>query len=132
MVREDLGRDPSWAQMLMKVARDPIISNRAHVHALPPSWGTLYELTKVEPKLLKAAIKDHRVNPKMERKQVAALLPAQTVNSPDDHLAAASEIAPQVEVASCQQTRAKSYYPRNAFANQNPRLAIYREQTITH
>jgi hypothetical protein len=37
----------------------------------PAAWRTLYELTKVEP----AVLKDGRVNPKMERKEVAALLP---------------------------------------------------------
>ena len=35
------------AQMLMAVAQHPVISNTKHVSFLPPSWGTLYELTKV-------------------------------------------------------------------------------------
>jgi hypothetical protein len=56
------------------LAGHPAISNATHVSHLPPSWGTLHELTKVEPAVLKAAIKDGRVNPKMERKEVAALL----------------------------------------------------------
>jgi hypothetical protein len=50
------------------LAGHPVISNAEHVRHLPPSWGTLYQLTKVEPAVLKAAIKDGRVNPKMERK----------------------------------------------------------------
>jgi len=45
----------------MEIARHPVISNTKHVSHLPPSWGTLYQLTRVEPKLLQAAIKDGRV-----------------------------------------------------------------------
>jgi hypothetical protein len=56
------------------LAGHPAISNAKHVSLLPPSWGTLYQLTRVETKALEAAIKDGRVNPKMERKEVAALL----------------------------------------------------------
>jgi hypothetical protein len=37
-----------------------IISNRNHGSDLPPSWRTLYQLTKVEDKKLIAAIKDGR------------------------------------------------------------------------
>ena len=33
---------------------------------MPASWRTLCELTKVETKALEAAIKDGRVNPKMQ------------------------------------------------------------------
>jgi hypothetical protein len=32
----------------MAVAEHPVLSNSAHVQNLPPSWGTLYELTKAE------------------------------------------------------------------------------------
>lgn len=54
------------------LAGHPIVSNRAHVPDLPASWGTLYELTKVPADVLKTAIKDGRVHPKMEKKEVAA------------------------------------------------------------
>ena len=33
--------------MLMAIAEHPAISNTNHGSYLPPSWGTLYELTKV-------------------------------------------------------------------------------------
>jgi hypothetical protein len=36
------------AQRLMAVAADQRISNGAHVSDLPTSWGTLYELTKLD------------------------------------------------------------------------------------
>ncbi len=38
------------AQMLMAIAEHPQLSNSAHAQNLPPSWRTLYEFTKVEPK----------------------------------------------------------------------------------
>jgi hypothetical protein len=37
---------------MMAVASHPVISNRNHGSDLPPSWRTLYELTKVEPAAL--------------------------------------------------------------------------------
>jgi hypothetical protein len=36
------------AQMLMAVARHSVLSNTAHGRLLPPSWRTLYELTKLD------------------------------------------------------------------------------------
>lgn len=62
------------AQRLMKVAEHPQISNAAHAQYLPPSWYSLYELTKVEPQRLTAAFKDGIITPDMERRDVSALL----------------------------------------------------------
>lgn len=76
MIRTKLPFNESTAQRLMKIAEHAVLSKAAHVQLLPPSWGTLYELTKVpEPKLI-AAINDGTVNPKMQRRDVKALLPA--------------------------------------------------------
>jgi hypothetical protein len=47
----------------MAIPGHPLISNRTHECDLPASWRTLYELTKVEPKVLQAAIKDGPINP---------------------------------------------------------------------
>ncbi len=63
------------AQRLMKIAAHPQLSNAAHVQHLPPSWGTLYELSKAEPLKLKNALKDGVITPDMPRKAVAALCP---------------------------------------------------------
>jgi hypothetical protein len=38
----------STAQRLMAIARDRRLTNPAHMQLLPPSWGTLYELTKLD------------------------------------------------------------------------------------
>lgn len=75
MVQDDLQMSPRTGRRFMEIARHPVISNRTLLSDLPPAWGALYELTKVEPAVLKAAIKDGRVNPKMERKEVAARRP---------------------------------------------------------
>jgi hypothetical protein len=56
------------------VAAHPIISHRGHGHALPPSMRTLYELTKLPTEMLRAKLMDGTINPKTQRKDVAAWL----------------------------------------------------------
>ena len=63
------------AQRLMAIAGNPVIANAAHASLLPPSWGTLYELTKLPSVQLEAKISDGSINPRLERRDVAALLP---------------------------------------------------------
>lgn len=74
-VKKEVGISPRMAHMLMKIAKHPVISNQKHVSDLPPSWGTLYQLTKVPRPRLEAKLKDGTVNANMERKEVAELLP---------------------------------------------------------
>src|SRR6516162_10305188 len=64
--------DLSYARKLRIIAAHPVISNRAHVHALPPSVFTLYELTKLPAALLRETLNDGSINAKLERKDVAA------------------------------------------------------------
>jgi hypothetical protein len=73
MVEVDLPFGPRTARRLMAVAQHPVISNRTHASVLPPSWMTLYELTRVPTEILTARIEDHTINPKIERKNVLAL-----------------------------------------------------------
>jgi len=61
------------ANKLMAVASHPQMSNPAHVRNLPPSWGTLYELTKIPEPTLQHALADGRITPDMPRKAVQAL-----------------------------------------------------------
>jgi len=63
--------DLSYARKLRIIAAHPVISNRAHVHALPPSVFTLYELTKLPAALLRETLNDGSINAKLERKDVA-------------------------------------------------------------
>jgi hypothetical protein len=48
MVESDLPFGPRTAQRLMAIADDPRLTNATHVSLLPPNWGTLYELTKLD------------------------------------------------------------------------------------
>jgi len=61
----------SVARKLLCIAKNPVIC--AHVHKLPPSWSTIYELTKLKDDALKAALADGKIYPGMERKDAVAL-----------------------------------------------------------
>jgi hypothetical protein len=77
MVRDDLHFTPRTAQRLMAIASNEVLSNTTHVSHLPASWGTLYELSVIGDKGydLEAGIQSGAIHPKMERKDVKALLP---------------------------------------------------------
>jgi hypothetical protein len=45
----------SGANLYLKTAAHPELSKAAHGQHLPASWRTLYELTKIEPYVLKSA-----------------------------------------------------------------------------
>src|SRR5262249_46605665 len=64
--------DLSYARKLRIIAAHPVIANRAHVHAFKPSVFTLYELTKLPAEMLREKLKDGSINPKTERKDIAA------------------------------------------------------------
>jgi hypothetical protein len=68
--------DIRTAQCLMKITRHPVLSNANHGSLLPPSWRTLYELTKLPDDVLLAKLKDGTISPKFERKDVTAILMA--------------------------------------------------------
>jgi Protein of unknown function (DUF3102) len=71
MVESDLPFSRQTAHKLMKVADDARLSNVAHVRHLPPSWGTLYELTKLDDDTFDQKLRDGSINPEMQRKDVA-------------------------------------------------------------
>src|SRR5262249_58660743 len=73
MSKTKLPFSPRTAQMLMCIAEHPVISNANHGSHLPPSWRTLYELTKIPDKMLLAKIADGTVRADLERKDVAKL-----------------------------------------------------------
>ena len=97
---------------LVAIASNKILSNVSHVKHLPPSWRTLYELAVVANKGfdLEAGIESGAIHPKMERKDVRALLPhrhsetttskSRTTPSRRDPLAIAWEAASREERAS--------------------------------
>jgi hypothetical protein len=68
------------AQMLMCIAEHPIIANQANHGSLPPSWRTLYELTTLPTETLQTMLADGRLNPHLERKDVAHIRKTVTLN----------------------------------------------------
>jgi hypothetical protein len=53
---ERIGFSEGTARKYMAIAAHPAISNRSNWNALPPSWTTLYELTKSPPDVIEARI----------------------------------------------------------------------------
>jgi Protein of unknown function (DUF3102) len=91
MITSDLPFEANTAQRLMKIARDQRLSNAAHVPHLPPTWGTLYELTKLSDEQLEKGFEAGTIHRAMERKDVAAL--RGKVRKPRTKKAAAQERA---------------------------------------
>jgi hypothetical protein len=75
MVNGQLPFGEDAAQRLMAVARNPLLSNADHGRLLPPSWQTLYELSRVPEPTLQRALTDGTVTPAMERAEARALMP---------------------------------------------------------
>lgn len=74
MVGEELPFSSQTAQKLMAVAADPRLSNTAHVRFLPPSWGTLYELTKLDDGEWALAEQRGLIRADVQRSEIAGLL----------------------------------------------------------
>lgn len=73
MVEADLPFGTSAARQLMAIAKDGRIAKRECIHVLPPSWGTLYELTKLDDGQFEAALSAGIIRPDMQRKDLAPL-----------------------------------------------------------
>lgn len=71
MIESDLPFGAATARKLMIIAEDRRLTDRAHVHALPPSWGTLYELTKLDDETFDRRISDGTIRPDMQRREVS-------------------------------------------------------------
>ena len=63
------------AQRLMAIAARPIFAT--HASRLPPSWMTLYELTRLPDQILLARLEDGTINPGMERRDARHFLAGQ-------------------------------------------------------
>jgi hypothetical protein len=61
------------AQRLMAIASNEALANPTHASHLPASWMTLYELSRLPPKLLEAKIVAGVITPELERKGVVSL-----------------------------------------------------------
>jgi hypothetical protein len=65
MIRDRLPFKDSTARYLMQIARNPVLSNREYLHALPASWSTLKDLAKLDPPQLQRMIATGVVSPNM-------------------------------------------------------------------
>lgn len=70
MIESQLPFGVRTAEMLMRIARHPGISNPKFVSYLPPSWGSLHELTPLEPEEFERAIEAGLIHPGMTRADV--------------------------------------------------------------
>ena len=61
------------ANKLMAIARDRRLINSEHVQNLPNSWGTLYELTKLDNATFAKALEDGTIHAEMERREALGL-----------------------------------------------------------
>jgi hypothetical protein len=71
MVESDLPFNRHTAHKLMQIARDKRLTNVSQGKHLPPSWTTLYELTKLDDDTFDQKLRDGSINPEMQRKDVA-------------------------------------------------------------
>jgi N6-adenosine-specific RNA methylase IME4 len=76
MVQSQLPFDRTTALRLMTIGADTRIANDAHVQHLPPHWGTLYELTKLDDGTFEAGIADGTISPQLQRKAITAAIKA--------------------------------------------------------
>src|ERR1700756_1527524 len=76
-------RPPRTARRLMAVAQHPVIAKGTHASVLPPSWTTLYELTRLPEETLEAKIAEGVIHAGIERKDAEGfrLAPSKTGNS---------------------------------------------------
>ena len=81
-VNDPLPFDRTTGFRLIAIAENDVLSDVAHVQHLPQSWGTLYELTKLDDETLIAGIKAGEITPETTRAQAAALH-ADPVEKPD-------------------------------------------------
>jgi hypothetical protein len=63
-------------QMLMAIASDVRLSNPQYVALLPASWGTIYDLTRLDDGELARGFREQIIRPDMERKDIELIRPA--------------------------------------------------------
>lgn len=74
MVEQDLPFGVSTADKLVAIYRNPALVNSEHIPKLPPSWGTLYELSRADCIDLDRWIDDDTIHPEMKLNEAKALL----------------------------------------------------------
>lgn len=70
MINQQLPFGVRAAQILMAIAKHPVIGNAKHVSHLPPCWGTLYALSSIPDRDLLELIEEGRITPETTRNDV--------------------------------------------------------------
>jgi hypothetical protein len=70
------------AQRLMAIAADERLSNPTRVSLLPPSWGAMYELTRLDDEQLDKSFAEGAIKPDMERAEAVAIVVSASSQTP--------------------------------------------------
>jgi hypothetical protein len=73
MVKKQLPFSAATAEQLKAIAQHPALSKSEHVQNLPPSWGTLYQLSRLSEREVEAGIASGAIHAGMQRKDAMAL-----------------------------------------------------------
>lgn len=77
MIESKLPFGARTAQMLMAVAADKRLSNAKRISHLPPNWGALYDLTRLDDRTLEKHFKNGTICPEMERSDISTTVKQQ-------------------------------------------------------
>ncbi len=86
MIKNDLPFGEDTAERLIKIARDPRLSNSAHGRILPPSWRTLFELTKLNDEQFDRLVAAGVIRADMQRWEIEDLASVDYTPSPATRL----------------------------------------------
>ena len=86
MIKNDLPFGEDTAERLIKIARDPRLSNSAHGRILPPSWRTLFELTKLNDEQFDRLVAAGVIRADMHRWEIEGLASVDYTPSPATRL----------------------------------------------
>jgi N6-adenosine-specific RNA methylase IME4 len=76
MIASDLPFSARTTDRLMAIYRDQRLADETHVSFLPTSWGTLYEITRLDDDTFDHLIEIGVINPECERADITAALKA--------------------------------------------------------
>lgn len=68
-----LGMTQSWANKVMRIAAQPVLTNSSHETNLPADLNTVFELASMTAPALEAAIESGKVHPAMTRAEAKAI-----------------------------------------------------------
>lgn len=93
LVDSQLPFGPRTARRLMAISRDDRL--RTHGSVLPPSWRTIYEITKLTDEELDELVADGTINPECERSDITAALKKERRETRERELGAKIKAMPE-------------------------------------